>query len=542
MDKKFIGVLQKIVQEQGKEVFLDEKKCKSHLADYARGEYKKECKFLIRVLEEGVANAIYNADDLNLCKKKQIKRLVEENFSEDAANDFVNMLAWVLRGDITITALQSETIEKSIKLPSVQSIQKDTYDLPKISGIKSNSGNAIIKNSIIDFGKYKWIVLNVDNDKAMIISREIVHKMKFADNNNNWDKSIIRKYLNDTFFNGSFNDNEKERILVHEKTDDKIFLLSCSDAEKYMSEIKEYGDIASWWWLRSPGVSNDSVSCVSSSGYISTKGNKISSDGGGVRPVLVLSLSENKTNVNNMQSINNVAVPTKPTTIHTTSGINCNSQGLVSTSNVQNVKKNVSMDSSSIIIKPKEKSIIKFGAYDWFVLNVQNDRALIITKDIIEQRSYSIRWYYDFLTWEICNLRSYLNDDFFASSSFSNADRNRIITINNRNEDNQWYKSNGCKDTSDRIFLLSILEVVKYFGDSGQLFNKNRIQQNQINDHYNSVRVAKFNNLDNWWWLRSPGRTSSEVSCIINSGFIYIAGCNADNIAGGVRPALWLKL
>jgi hypothetical protein len=55
--------------------------------------------------------------------------------------------------------------------------------------------------------------------------------------------------------------------------------------------------------------------------------------------------------------------------------------------------------------------ILSFGSYKWRVLDIQNDTALIITEEIIEQRPYHDR-YVD-ITWADCELRKYLNGEFY---------------------------------------------------------------------------------------------------------------------------------
>jgi hypothetical protein len=48
MDSKFTAILQNLINDNknGKEIFLDKAKCKALLADYARGKFKKESRFL----------------------------------------------------------------------------------------------------------------------------------------------------------------------------------------------------------------------------------------------------------------------------------------------------------------------------------------------------------------------------------------------------------------------------------------------------------------------------------------------------------------
>ena len=99
MDKAFIDILQKLITEQGREALLNPSKCKSFLADYTRGEHKKESRLLLQALEAGTAKAIEAADDIAICKKQQVRVLHEEYFmTEEAAADVLDALALVLRG------------------------------------------------------------------------------------------------------------------------------------------------------------------------------------------------------------------------------------------------------------------------------------------------------------------------------------------------------------------------------------------------------------------------------------------------------------
>jgi len=221
--------------------------------------------------------------------------------------------------------------------------------------------------------------------------------------------------------------------------------------------------------------------------------------------------------------------------------------------------------------------IIRFGPYDWYVLDKQNDRMLIITEKIIENRHYHSRECE--ITWEACDLRKYLNGEFYES--FSATDRVRIIEVTNENPDNPWYGTPGGNSTVDKIFLLSIDEVVKYFGDSGQLKTKNINRGCDwctdeffpwLGDKYDiNRRAVDDTGIVQWWHLRSPGSVSRDSACVsgfngdeIDQGCIFIgnaaflvdghflqerpdslpdAPCCEQAISNmGVRPALWLKM
>jgi hypothetical protein len=148
-----------------------------------------------------------------------------------------------------------------------------------------------------------------------------------------------------------------------------------------------------------------------------------------------------------------------------------------------------------------------------------------------------------------CSVRQYLNGEFL--NSFSAVDKARIALVTNTNPNNPWFGTAGGEDTDDYIFLLSLDEVVRYFGDSGQLANGNPNSDFWINDQFNDARIAfctdtaccnASSTWGHWWWLRSPGIYSYRAACVDNYGYVYVDGFFVDFYIGGVRPALWLEM
>jgi len=98
MKSEFTAILQKLVTEQSKEVLLNAVKCKAFLADYTRGEYKKESRILLQAIEAGVSKQIYSTVELEICKKQQVRELNEEyGLTEEIAIDIVDTLALILK-------------------------------------------------------------------------------------------------------------------------------------------------------------------------------------------------------------------------------------------------------------------------------------------------------------------------------------------------------------------------------------------------------------------------------------------------------------
>jgi hypothetical protein len=184
-----------------------------------------------------------------------------------------------------------------------------------------------------------------------------------------------------------------------------------------------------------------------------------------------------------------------------------------------------------------EKRNLEFGPYKWRVIQAKGGKALMITEDVIEKRAYhSVEEPVD---WEACDLRKYLNGDFFQK--FSADEQKLILETKNQNPNNPKFLTKGGADTTDKVFLLSIDEA------------KNNL-------------YAKERKASHWWWLRSPGGGTgyiqgfelSKWAALVFDGNVSVfslgsisalslakisaIGCPVHDPEGGVRPALWLNL
>ena len=110
MDQSFINILQQLVKEQTNAALTDARKCKALLADYTGSEYKKEKRLFLLAVEAGMAKVIDGADDLEACKKAFIQELDDDySLDTEAAEDIINTLALLLRGDKAVTRSARQT-------------------------------------------------------------------------------------------------------------------------------------------------------------------------------------------------------------------------------------------------------------------------------------------------------------------------------------------------------------------------------------------------------------------------------------------------
>lgn len=168
----------------------------------------------------------------------------------------------------------------------------------------------------------EWIVLDKYNNKVLLISKDALYSKKYNEELTNvtWETCTLRKWLNADFYNTAFNDNEKSFIvetklnnhdsIVYRKsyggnnTIDKVFLLSYNEANYYLpthdlslakatAYAKESGSYTNaksgycWWWLRTPGYSNNHASRANINNEVerlSAMGLQVSQENYSVRP------------------------------------------------------------------------------------------------------------------------------------------------------------------------------------------------------------------------------------------------------------------
>ncbi|MCL2496063.1 MAG: DUF6273 domain-containing protein, partial [Clostridiales bacterium] len=190
--------------------------------------------------------------------------------------------------------------------------------------------------------------------------------------------------------------------------------------------------------------------------------------------------------------------------------------------------------------------MVHIGGYDWVVLEVKEGKALVLSDKILSKRAYHSSNIP--ITWEKCDLRRYLNGQFY-DFTFSAAEKRRIIATMAPNNDNPLYDTPGGNDTIDKVFLLSLEEIARYFGDSGEQGNRPQADSFLISDAFNAGRIAQTQDgKPSWWWTRSPG--AAFIMCenyfyaavTAADGALGVMGDDMSNGYGGVRPALWLKL
>ena len=195
--------------------------------------------------------------------------------------------------------------------------------------------------------------------------------------------------------------------------------------------------------------------------------------------------------------------------------------------------------------------IIVFGAYEqdndtsndkedieWLVLAKEDNKILVISDKALDCKPYNQSR--DYVTWETCSLRKWLNNDFI-NSAFSDDEKAMIPTVTVSADKNPEYDTDPGNATQDQVFLLSIVEARKYFASSEARMCVPTAYA-IFNGLYTSSRYSKDGEGTCLWWLRSPGYNQISAARVNNDGSVdeYSYDVDCDNYA--VRPAMWISI
>ena len=147
------------------------------------------------------------------------------------------------------------------------------------------------------------------------------------------------------------------------------------------------------------------------------------------------------------------------------------------------------------------------------------------------------------ITWEHSSIRRFLNEDFF-SAAFTAEEQRLIQTTTVVNSDNPIHGTEGGSDTLDKVYLLSLEEVMRYFDISecaetfyGHLYacaSQYAISKGVWLEIPDSTRC--------WWWLRSSGGNPANACEVGSKGYLSFNGSSVDILERAVRPVIRIKV
>lgn len=411
-----------------------------------------------------------------------------------------------------------------------------------------------------------WRVLDVKDGQMLVISEYALDCEQYnlkADSSGHtlavtWEESHLRSWLNNDFYSAAFTPEERNNIAatrvkntVNPKytkvnpgpdTNDRIFCLSVDEAEKYLplkedkkcvptvyalargayaddSELKN-GEKVCWWWLRTPGSATSRAAFVGGADF------GIKYDGGyvyayhptypkAVRPVMWLSV--------NVESEPGPSQTEKGWTVGDT---------LYFGNYEQN---NIRTDGGEPIL--------------WRVIDVKNGELLLLSVYALDCEQYNLKadssGHTSAVTWAGSHLRTWLNNDFLGAAFTAEEQAKISYTLLDNNPNPKYTSANPGPGTKDRLFCLSIDEVLQLLPDKEDM--------KCLPTAYTVARGAYRDDSELiggeatcWWWLRSPGSADSRAAFIggadfgvkYDGGFAY---AYHPTYPKAVRPAMWVS-
>ena len=164
---------------------------------------------------------------------------------------------------------------------------------------------------------------------------------------------------------------------------------------------------------------------------------------------------------------------------------------------------------------------------EWIVLEKQNDKALLMSKLIIENDVFSNQIVSNYNN---SSIREYLNNSLYYSI-FGDEDKNIVLYTD-------------IDGVSNNLFLISYSEFIKYFGTN---VTDNKKGTSYVTDYlkYSRNDITVSNKAGTWYY----GNSSYWLRDIVGGNALYVGLSGKLKNTGdsmtlndGVRPAVWVSL
>lgn len=400
--------------------------------------------------------------------------------------------------------------------------------------------------------KIEWLVLDREEDSMLVVSRYGLDCQPYNTELEDvtWGTCSLRNWLNGSFYDTAFDTQDKGLIAdsvvldgasydiyfmdyykpwySESATTDRVFIISAAEAHRYLEKSEDRvcqgtaycraqgavmaEDSTCWWWTRGDNSrSYDGMMPIKNAGD-TDESVYVDHTQTAVRPAVWINLRTNEGLEETMPAV----VTTSETPERTAKKSNATVGDIITFGSYE--QDNNPLNGSEDI--------------EWLVLDQVEDRVLVISRYGLDSQPYNTKAKY--VTWETCSLRNWLNSSFY-DKAFSTEEKGAIISSEITGGDNPKSDAPEGNSTVDNVFLLSIDEATRYFGDDSS-------RQCLGTDYCFAQGGAYRTGAICWWWLRGPGWDSASGADVLTNGGINTVGAEVNSSSGAVRPAMWIRL
>ena len=417
-------------------------------------------------------------------------------------------------------------------------------DKPRFDGEALSVGDTVTMGVYFDQNDdemvpISWKVIKVEKDRALVITEKAIDQLPFETESYkagavvNWETSSLRKYLNGEFYEFFFTNKEQGKILNGKAEDsiaivtksnirtdlgacadtyDKIFLLSADEAEELFKDdaarkaaatpyaegigARTEGGYAAWW-LRTMGETYDRAAVVSHDGSVNYTGYNVNFGSAAVRPCMWIATNTDYKEENPVVSLANAKVGSRVSFgRYEQDGDAANAEALI-----------------------------------WQVLEEKDGKLLLVTENVVDMAKFS-KLRVD--TWETSLLREWMNGTF-ATAAFNADELAKIADTKVETGSNSVTNTKGGNATTDKVFALSIDEVLKYFPEQSD-----RTASATAAAAANGVSVDPIYETSGYW-TRNMGENGQNAAYVYYYGGINYEGVHIRNTEYiGARPTIWV--
>lgn len=198
--------------------------------------------------------------------------------------------------------------------------------------------------------------------------------------------------------------------------------------------------------------------------------------------------------------------------------------------------------------------VVRFGRYEqdadegngqedilWLVLERNGNELKLMSLYCLDTMPYSENP--GEVTWETSFVRAWLNEVFY-SQAFTGEERKLLISTPVVNADNPNHGTPGGNDTEDMVYLLSLEEVMHYWGiENAEETFYDRLYAPATEYCMTKPIWLEIEGSNRcWWWLRSPGGSPEMAAEVGSMGYLSFNGTEATTPERAVRPVIHVNV